>query len=71
MSHTFAGAFPERIQCPTRLCNSNDRNIEHTPADHSLQSRKNLLVGQISASAKKYEGVRLEALCVIFDRSKR
>src|SRR5271155_2026048 len=53
------GAGPELIQVPARLGYSNDRELKMAAPRYRMQSRKDLLVGQIAGRAEEGQGVRM------------
>ena len=49
---------PELVNGPSSVCDTNDRHVEMTAANHGLKRRENLLVGEIAGGAEEDEGVR-------------
>jgi len=58
LHQTVPGARPELVEGPARLGHPNDWHVKRAMANHGLQRRKDLLVGQIARCAEEHQGVR-------------
>ena len=55
LAETIVGALLKLFQRPARFRHANHRHIQFAVEHHLLQRGKNLLVGQVAGSAKKYQ----------------
>src|SRR5580692_2241794 len=67
--HAVARAVAELVERPAGACHADDGNVQPAPMYHGVQRGKNLLIGEISGRAEKYESIRFEN--VLHRRSSR
>ena len=57
---TLASTRPKPVKALSRLCHSDDRQIEVTATDHRLKRREDLLVRQIPSGTEEDKRIRIE-----------
>ena len=57
LGEAVAGALAQLLERPARLGDADDRHREVAAADHRLQRREDLLVGQVAGGPEEHQGV--------------